>query len=279
MQTTKKWYQFQEEIAEHFRGLGVSANTNVTIKGVRTSHDIDILVITKFLGVDLKWIIEAKLWKSKVPKEKVFALRTIVDDVGADRGFLISDKGFQRGAVEAAANSNIQLTTFSGLKESTRKFVQSEMLKAYEARADLLAKRYWSHDKRTRIKYGLREDPYDYCLNFSGQLFIGMIFAAIEKAKKNEYPMGVRSMLRLRAGEDRVDNYVELSNWLNLNLNMFDEMLLKAEHAMIINGDFKPSIVDPNDAAAVERERQYDQMMRKHYLSFGEAILLDVPED
>ncbi|UIJ76441.1 restriction endonuclease [Acinetobacter sp. SH20PTE14] len=72
----KDWFDFQEKIAQHFRSLGVKAVTNETITGVRTEHDIDIYVTSKYLGTNIKWVIEAKYWKTKVPKEKVLALRT-----------------------------------------------------------------------------------------------------------------------------------------------------------------------------------------------------------
>jgi hypothetical protein len=61
---------------------------------VRTTHDIDILVKTKFLGHDILWIVEAKKWKSKVNKLQVLGLRTIVEDVGADRGFKLVKMAF-----------------------------------------------------------------------------------------------------------------------------------------------------------------------------------------
>ena len=38
-------------------------------------------------------------------------------DVGAHRGFIISRKGFQKGAFEAATNTNIDLVTFKQLQE------------------------------------------------------------------------------------------------------------------------------------------------------------------
>jgi hypothetical protein len=136
MSNSPDWYNFQEEICEHFISIGAEAKTNQTIKGVRTEHDIDILVKTKFLGEDLTWIIEAKYWKSNVPKEKVLALRTIVDDIGADRGFIISQNGFQSGAYKAAENANITLKTFDELKQTTSELIQEEILKTYKKRAE-----------------------------------------------------------------------------------------------------------------------------------------------
>ena len=119
MGKSSNWYNFQEEICAYFNSIGTDAKTNQTIQGVRTRHDIDVFVKTKFLGEDMIWIIEAKDWQTNIPKEKVLALRTIVDDIGADRGFIISQKGFQSGAYEASQNTNIKLKTFQELKQTT----------------------------------------------------------------------------------------------------------------------------------------------------------------
>ena len=109
MSETPEWYNFQEDICNYFRSLGATAETNVSIQGVRTTHDIDILVKTKFLGHDILWIVEAKKWKSKVNKLQVLGLRTIVEDVGADRGFIISENGFQSGAIDSAKKEVVLL--------------------------------------------------------------------------------------------------------------------------------------------------------------------------
>lgn len=144
----RDWFDFQEKIAQHFRSLGVSAVTNETVRGIRTDHDIDIYATSKYLGTNIKWVIEAKYWNTKIPKEKVLALRTIVEDIGADKGFIISQVGFQSGAIEATENTNIQLYTFEELIFNTRNYIQSEILETYIRRARLLEIRYFSHKKK-----------------------------------------------------------------------------------------------------------------------------------
>jgi restriction system protein len=72
------WYQFQELVREHFESLGADAETNVRLQGVRTCHDVDVLVKTKFLGEDITWLVEAKFWKTPVSKLHVLALRTML---------------------------------------------------------------------------------------------------------------------------------------------------------------------------------------------------------
>ena len=96
------WNGYQEEAAEFFRSLGLEANTNVTLKGVRTTHDVDVLVKSCHAGFEVTWIVECKHWNSRVSKLHVLALREIVTDTGSDRGILLAEKGFQRGAAEAA---------------------------------------------------------------------------------------------------------------------------------------------------------------------------------
>jgi hypothetical protein len=59
--------------------------------------------------------VECKAWQSNVPKEKVAALSAILQDIGADRGFLLSEKGFQSGALRMAEKSNITLTSLADL--------------------------------------------------------------------------------------------------------------------------------------------------------------------
>ncbi|EIX9509838.1 restriction endonuclease [Klebsiella pneumoniae] len=67
------WYNFQEEICEHFKNLGANAKTNVTVEGVRGISNIDVVVESKYLGTDFKWFVEAKYWNSNVTKEIVHA--------------------------------------------------------------------------------------------------------------------------------------------------------------------------------------------------------------
>lgn len=95
-----EWDDYQEEAAEFFRSIGLEAETNVTLQGVRTSHDVDVVVRSDLFGFDLLWIIECKYWKQAVSKLHVLALREIVTDLGADRGILLSESGFQSGQLK-----------------------------------------------------------------------------------------------------------------------------------------------------------------------------------
>jgi hypothetical protein len=70
------WRENQEQVAAFFRTLGLSAQSNVTVQGVRTHHDVDVTVRSRHAGFDVLWLVECKSWKRAVPKEKVLALRS-----------------------------------------------------------------------------------------------------------------------------------------------------------------------------------------------------------
>lgn len=234
------WYEFQEAISRHFLSIGADAETNKRVQGIRTSHDIDILVKTRFLGENITWVVEAKHWKSKVSKSHVLALRSILDDIGADRGFIISNLGFQRGAFEATECTNVKLKTFDELKVDTKDFIESEVLKTYYKRLLLLEDRYWSHSKKTRIKYGLRHEVGDFPFHFEGQHLLRTAREAILAAEERDYPILVETFLVEHKGDSTVHNFQQLTMWLNLNLNHLEEKLLAAEWEMYKKGDYHP---------------------------------------
>ena len=278
MSTTPDWYNFQEDICSHFNSLGADAKTNQTVQGIRTLHDVDILVKTKFLGANLTWVVEAKDWKSNIPKEKVFALRTIVDDIGADKGFIISQKGFQSGAYEAAISSNISLLTFEELKKSTFDYVSLEILKSFKLRTFILHFRYWSHSKQARKDYDLRPDLGDSKLIFSGAELLQRVIYAIVCATKNEYPINVGTYYERKVGKDIVTNFFELRNWLDQNLNLLDSEIIQAEIKMMSDGNFKPNFIGLNfeDMDSLFKESHFSYSTQKLINQFKSIIKDDV---
>lgn len=150
------WQDYQEEAATFFRGLGLAAETDVTLQGVRSAHDVDVVVKAEFVGFSMLWIVECKHWRSAVSKLHVLALREIVSDLGADRGVLLAESGFQRGALEAARLTNVQLTSLSDLAGPASVSIGIANLQDLHDRLDKCRRRYWSIRKEVRIEVGLR---------------------------------------------------------------------------------------------------------------------------
>ncbi|GBG35815.1 restriction endonuclease [Mycobacterium montefiorense] len=113
------WKEYQEATATYYRALGLSAETDETIDGARGVHKIDVAVRGYRAGVRFLWIVECKYWNRRVDKSVVSTLRDIVQDVGADRGIILSRRGFQSGAPALATKSNITLTSLDELQTDT----------------------------------------------------------------------------------------------------------------------------------------------------------------
>jgi restriction system protein len=189
------WQAYQEEVATFFRGLGLEATTNLTVQGIRTTHDIDVYVKSHHVGFDVVWVIECKHWERRVTKLHVLALREIVTDLGADRGILLSEVGFQSGAVEAATLTNVHVSSLANLRESAIAEIMSIRLREIYDRVEACRERYWDIPKETRIKDGLRPDVGED--GYSGNHLIDLASELIAKAFRGVYPVEVESLAGL----------------------------------------------------------------------------------
>src|SRR5260221_9845968 len=64
-------------------------------------------------GIVHRTICECKDWRTNIPRGVVHGFRTVMEETGAHRGYIISRVGFQAGAIEAAKATNIDLVTFA----------------------------------------------------------------------------------------------------------------------------------------------------------------------
>ena len=112
------WQKYQRTTANFFAKIGLNATIEQNVYGARGKYEIDVLVQGNLHGIPFQWLIECKAWKSNIPQEKVLAFASIIQDIGADRGFLLSEKGFQSGAILVAENTNITLTSLANLNST-----------------------------------------------------------------------------------------------------------------------------------------------------------------
>lgn len=158
------WQEYQEEVASFFRRQGYTAEVEKRVKGVRAEHKIDVYVSFSQLGIESKWAVECKLWKTPVTKEKVLALKSLVEDIGADRGFIFSEKGFQSGANDAAFGTNILL--ISSLEEFERTALTTSN------KFKLVEKPGIGEDICSFFQFPLPEQPRTL-LNYEDLVFVG----------------------------------------------------------------------------------------------------------
>ncbi len=175
------WREYQESTANFFRRLGLSAQIECEVDGARGRHAIDVYVEGQLYGIPFKWIIECKAWKSSIPKEKVMALGAIVQDVGADRGFLLSESGFQSGALRVARNTNITLSSLDDLSAASDEVVADAAI----------GELHWRLQKAQNRLREIKRNQFDndYFPPLMGPLTkLFILDSALQDALKNEYP-------------------------------------------------------------------------------------------
>lgn len=182
-----EWHDYQCQVADFFRGLGLEVAVDESLSGVRTSHDIDVVVRSSHVGFAVTWIVECKQWRRPVTKLHVLALREIVQDLGADRGFLMAEGGFQRGAHESAFMTNVTLTSLADLTTTVGSELAIARVREFQLRLESLRLRYWSIDKETRIHLGLRPEVGQW--GYSMRHRLDMVERALRDAVRGQFPL------------------------------------------------------------------------------------------
>lgn len=83
-----------------------------TVILARDKADVDVVAVEIVNGRTNTILCECKLWKSSIPKNVIHEFRTVVEDGGANVGYVITSSGFERGALAAADLTNLRLVTW-----------------------------------------------------------------------------------------------------------------------------------------------------------------------
>jgi len=230
------WQDYQEESAALFRSMGLDAQTDVTLQGVRTKHDVDVLVKSHHAGFDVTWLVECKHWKTSVSKLHVLALREIVADLGADRGILLCEAGFQSGAIEAANLTNVQVTSLERVRITAGGDISAMRLRELYDRLECCKVQYWDLPKDVRIQHGLRGDVGEWA--YSGARVLELCEDLIRRALRGNYPFQLDTLTSfVEFGKDK--QFGSLTEVVSIVAPMIEELeqkLLKAAAALTVNG-------------------------------------------
>jgi hypothetical protein len=113
----KDWEDLQNKVAEILTEVGNETEVDKKIKTVRGTVRVDVFSKDRSQSPNIVYLCECKHWEERIPKTTVHAFRTVVGDFGANFGIMISKKGFQKGAYEAAKNTNIRLVDWFGFQD------------------------------------------------------------------------------------------------------------------------------------------------------------------
>lgn len=185
------WRGYQEEAATFFRSLGLRAETNVRVGGARSQHDVDVLVEFERAGMTHRWVVECKAHRRPITKDRVHVLRDVVADVGADRGILLSESGFQSGARSAADLTNVRVTSLAELRSTSEEEMLDVALSSLAVRVHAAQARILALSRRDRP--GSWTSPSvprsiwpEGVLGLSGRLAI--LEGGVQRAQQRSFP-------------------------------------------------------------------------------------------
>lgn len=116
------WEEYETEIFElcqiYYREAIVSKNVKQKGRFSKVNRQIDILVEQNIGGNTTKIVIDCKLYNKKVDVKAVESFISMIEDLEADKGLLVSEKGYSKAALNRAFYNpkHIELDIFS-LKE------------------------------------------------------------------------------------------------------------------------------------------------------------------
>jgi len=106
------WQDLQTETARILEECGFTVELEKKVETARGEVEIDVYAEEAVKGRTYRILCECKHWKSKVPQQIIHGFRTVVADIGANVGYIISLNGFQSGAFSAAELTNLELVTW-----------------------------------------------------------------------------------------------------------------------------------------------------------------------
>lgn len=111
------WQELEKKVAQILRECNMEVSLQKEVQTVRGTVNVDVFASDAAPTPSATLLVECKNWHHRVPKTVVHAFRTVVADFGANTGILISSAGFQSGALDAAAYSNVRLVNWPEFQE------------------------------------------------------------------------------------------------------------------------------------------------------------------
>lgn len=106
------WRDLQNQVTRILSECRFEVETEKTIETARGGVELDVYAEETVEGRKYIIVCECKYWKSRVPQSVIRVFRTVMSDMGANIGYIISLSGFQSGAYAASELTNIELVTW-----------------------------------------------------------------------------------------------------------------------------------------------------------------------
>jgi len=114
----KNWQDLQNEVARILEECGFSVEVEKVLETARGQVEIDIYAEEIIKRRKYVIVCECKHWRNRVPQNVIHGFRTVLADIGANVGYIVSMAGFQSGAFKASELTNVELVTWNEFQEA-----------------------------------------------------------------------------------------------------------------------------------------------------------------
>jgi restriction system protein len=111
------WQDLQREVARILVECGFAVELEKVVVTPRGPVELDVYAEETVKGRRYVIACECKHWAARIPQTVVHSFRTVVAEVGANVGYLVSMEGFQSGSVRASEMTNLQLVTWRSFQD------------------------------------------------------------------------------------------------------------------------------------------------------------------
>lgn len=127
-----KWKKFEKIVAGiHMltsQGAEVKFDDHIVGRKTGNRRQVDVSIRFKHTYYDYLAVVECKDYTGRVPIKEVEAFSKKLEDLGADKGIMVSHDGFQDGANKTAKADRIELFTLTEVKSDWTKTIKAEIL-------------------------------------------------------------------------------------------------------------------------------------------------------
>jgi Restriction endonuclease len=231
------WQALQNLTGQLFAEIGCRVEIGKTIANVRGAKEVDVCVHDNASVPSALYLCECKHWQRAVPQEVVHSFRTVLLDTGAHRGFIISSSSFQKGAYEAAQNTNIDLVSFEALQAIFFDRWREAMAERFMPYADRLFP-YWDYPGRMpRFRWKQAHVARQHQLMEAYQPLLHLGPLARMQGFRFQLPMILPAVDERGAisGEVRIETYRQLYNFIDASKD------LALYHFQVLHGEVAPN--------------------------------------
>jgi len=113
----KEWRALQTGVCRIFKEIGLHTEENKLMPTPRGTVSLDVFAVDPGSVDSIQYVVECKNWKTSIPQSVVHAFTTVMHEAGANIGYIISQKGIQKGAKNYLKNTNIKGMTYADFQQ------------------------------------------------------------------------------------------------------------------------------------------------------------------